>query len=172
MTARSLPLLVLWVAAPAWADHPYRGGAVATQHADASRAALEMLDQGGNAVDAAVAAAFALAVVGPYHSGLGGGGFALVYDAKATKARVLDFRETAPRGATRDMFVEQGLVVPGRSTDGALAVATPGAIAGYLELLAAAGKLKPAVVLAPAIRLAKKGFWVSPKYQQLAKVRS
>jgi gamma-glutamyltranspeptidase/glutathione hydrolase len=162
---------VLLAAGAARADRLYRGGAVATQHPYASQAALEMLDKGGNAVDAAVAAAFTLAVVGPYHSGLGGGGFALLYDAKAQRARVLDFRETAPHGASRDMYLKDNAIVPGLSTDGALAVATPGAIAGYLELLRTAGKLKPDVVLAPAIRAARKGFWVTPKYRQLAQVR-
>ncbi|MGZ3460946.1 MAG: gamma-glutamyltransferase, partial [Archangium sp.] len=156
---------------PAWAARPYRGGAVATAHPMASEAALRMLDKGGNAVDAAVAAAFTLAVVGPYHSGLGGGGFALVHDAKTGGTQVLDFREVAPQGATRDMYVKDGQVVPGLSTDGALSVAVPGAVAGYLELLEKHGKLPRAVVLQPAIEAARKGFWVSPKYQALATLR-
>lgn len=145
---------------------------MATAYPPASKAALEMLDQGGNAVDAAVAAAFVAAVVGPYHSGVGGGGFALVHDAKTGQTRVLDFREVAPKAASRDMYLKDGALVPGLSTDGALSVAVPGAVAGYLELLATHGKLKPAVVLAPAIQLAKQGFWVTPKYQQMATGRA
>ncbi len=170
---RGLVVLVLCVLGvpPAQAARPYRGGAVATAHPEASAAALEMLNKGGNAVDAAVAAAFTLAVVGPYHSGVGGGGFALVHEAKAGHTTVLDFREVAPQAATRDMYVKDGQVVPGLSTDGALSVAVPGAVAGYLELLQKHGKLSPAVVLAPAIRVARQGFWVSPKYQQMAEMR-
>jgi gamma-glutamyltranspeptidase/glutathione hydrolase len=150
---------------------PYRGGAVATAHAEASEAALKILDRGGNAVDAAVAAAFVLAVVAPYHSGIGGGGFALAFDAKTGEARLLDFREVAPAKATRDMFVRNGKVAPGLSMDGALAVAVPGAARGYLELLEVGGTMSRRAVLAPAIRLAGKGFWVSPKYQQMATAR-
>ncbi|RKH50223.1 gamma-glutamyltransferase, partial [Corallococcus llansteffanensis] len=105
-------------------------------------------------------------------SGVGGGGFALVHDAKSGDTRVLDFREVAPKAASRDMYLRDGALVPGLSTDGALSVAVPGAVAGYLELLATHGKLKPAVVLAPAIRLAKQGFWVTPKYQQMATGRA
>ncbi|MBU8894391.1 gamma-glutamyltransferase [Corallococcus sp. M34] len=166
--ARGLALAVVLVSAAAWAARPYRGGAVATAYPPASAAALQMLERGGNAVDAAVAAAFVAAVVGPYHSGVGGGGFALVHDAKSGQTRALDFREVAPKGASRDMYVKDGRLVPGLSTDGALSVAVPGAVAGYLELLSAHGKLKPSVVLAPAIRLAREGFWVTPKYQQMA----
>ncbi|MBJ6761042.1 gamma-glutamyltransferase [Myxococcaceae bacterium JPH2] len=166
--ARGLALAVVLVSAAAWAARPYRGGAVATAYPPASAAALQMLERGGNAVDAAVAAAFVAAVVGPYHSGVGGGGFALVHDAKSGQTRALDFREVAPKGASRDMYVKDGRLVPGLSTDGALSVAVPGAVAGYLELLATHGKLKPSVVLAPAIQLAREGFWVTPKYQQMA----
>src|SRR5450755_25026 len=89
----------LLLAFPAWADRLYRGGVVATAYPDASKAALEMLDRGGNAFDAAVAAAFAAGVVGPYHNGVGGGGFALAYEAKGQKTLALDFREVAPAGA-------------------------------------------------------------------------
>lgn len=167
----AVALMALVMAWPAWAARPYRGGAVATAHPMASEAALRMLDKGGNAVDAAVAAAFTLAVVGPYHSGLGGGGFALVHEAKTGGTRVLDFREVAPKGATRDMYLKEGQVVPGLSTDGATSVAVPGAVAGYLELLEKHGKLPRAVVLQPAIDAARKGFWVSPKYQAMATLR-
>src|SRR5262245_50380541 len=127
---RAVPFL--FVAAAAAADPTYRGGAVASQHPAASEAALAMLEQGGNAVDAAVAAAFVLSVVGPYHSGLGGGGFALFWDAKEKKASVLDFREVAPASASRDMFVADGGVIAKASTDGPRAVAVPGAVKGYL----------------------------------------
>ena len=166
----SLVALVLLANAAA-ASRPYRGGAVATAHAEASETALAILDRGGNAVDAAVAAAFVLAVVAPYHSGIGGGGFALTFEAKSGEARLHDFREVAPAAATREMFVRDGKVVPGLSTDGALSVAVPGAARGYLELLEKGGTLSRRVVMAPAIRLAAEGFWVSPKYQQLAAAR-
>jgi gamma-glutamyltranspeptidase / glutathione hydrolase len=144
---------------------------VATAYPDASKAALEMLQRGGNAFDAAVAAAFAAGVVGPYHNGVGGGGFALAYEAKGQKTLALDFREVAPAGASRDMYVRNGKVVSELATDGALSIAVPGAVEGYLALLAKAGVLKPEVVLAPAIRLAKQGFRVTPKYQAMARMR-
>ena len=167
---RTALVLALVAAFPAWAARPYRGGAVATAHPVASEAALRMLQKGGNAVDAAVAAAFTLAVVGPYHSGLGGGGFALVHDTKGA-THVLDFREVAPQAASRDMYVKDGKVVPGLSTDGVLSVAVPGAVAGYLELLEKHGKLPRAVVLQPALDAARNGFWVTPKYQAMATLR-
>jgi gamma-glutamyltranspeptidase/glutathione hydrolase len=170
-TLRLLAAFTALVAFPAPAARPYRGGVVATQHPYASEAALQMLDAGGNAVDAAVAAAFVLAVVAPYHSGVGGGGFALGWDVDARKPWALDFRETAPAAASRDMYVKDGQPVPGLSTDGGLSVAVPGAVAGYLELLETRGKLPRRAVLAPAIRRAREGFWVTPKYQQLAQVR-
>lgn len=165
-------LMSLWVAAPAWADRLYRGGAVAAAHPAASQAGVEMLDKGGNAVDAAVAAAFVMAVVGPYHSGLGGGGFALTWSAATQQATVLDFREVAPAAARSDLFVREGKVVEALSTDGPLAVAVPGAVKGYLALHAKGGKLKREVVLAPALRLAREGFWVSPKYRAMAEGRA
>lgn len=164
-------VLLLAVPFPALAARPYRGGVVATAHPLASQAALSMLEKGGNATDAAIAAAFVLSVVGPYHSGIGGGGFALVHDAKTKKTTALDFRETAPAAATRDMYLKDGQVVPGASTDGALSVAVPGAAKGYLELIEKHGKLPRATVLAPAIAAAKKGFWVTPKYRQIANAR-
>jgi gamma-glutamyltranspeptidase / glutathione hydrolase len=154
-----------------WADRLYQGGVVATAYPDASKAALEMLDRGGNAVDAAVAATFAAGVVGPYHNGIGGGGFALAYQAKERKTLALDFREVAPAGASRDMYVRDGKVVSELATDGALSIGVPGAAQGYLALLARLGTLRPEVVLAPAIRLAREGFLVTPKYQAMARMR-
>lgn len=142
----------------------YRGGAVAAAHPWATRAALEMLDKGGSAEDAAVAAAFMMAVIGPYHSGLGGGGFAMVHDVKAARTRFLDFREVAPAAAARDMFLRDGKLVPNLSVEGGLAVAVPGAVAGYLELHAHGGRLPLRTVMAPAIAAAKNGLWVTPTY--------
>jgi gamma-glutamyltranspeptidase/glutathione hydrolase len=163
-------LLLLLLALPARAARPYRGGVVASAYPQAAEAALQMLDRGGNAVDAAVAAAFAAGVVGPYHNGLAGGGFALLaVQGKDTLA--LDFREVAPAAATRDMYLRDGKPVPALSTDGALSVAVPNAVNGYLALLEKAGSLPRSIVLAPAIRLAREGFLVTPKYHQLARPR-
>jgi gamma-glutamyltranspeptidase/glutathione hydrolase len=160
-------VLLLLLALPAQAARPYRGGVVATLYPQASEAGLQMLDRGGNAVDAAVATAFAAAVVGPYHNGLAGGGFALLsLQGKDTLA--LDFREVAPAAASRDMFLRDGKPVPGLSTDGGLSVAVPNAVNGYLALLERAGSLPRSVVLAPAIRLAREGLVVTPKYRQMA----
>lgn len=168
---RPLVAVALLVAGAAFASRPYRGGAVATAHPAATAAAVRMLDQGGNAVDAAVAAAFTLAVVAPYHSGLGGGGVAVVHDRAKNEQRFLEFREVAPGAATRDMFLRDGQVVPALSTDGGLAVGVPGAAAGYLELHARLGRLKRREVLAPAIAAARGGFWVTPVFQSVAATR-
>jgi gamma-glutamyltranspeptidase / glutathione hydrolase len=166
LLAASLLLLV----APARAARPYRGGVVASAYPQAAEAALQMLDRGGNAVDAAVAAAFVAGVVGPYQNSLGGGGFALVaLDGKDTLA--LDFREVAPALASRDMFLRDGKPVPELAKDGGLSVAVPNAVNGYLALLERAGSLPRSVVLGPAIRLAREGFPVTPKYRQTATAR-
>jgi gamma-glutamyltranspeptidase/glutathione hydrolase len=162
-------LLCCLLALPSLAARPYRGGVVAAAHPLGSAAGEEMLSSGGNAIDAVVAAAFTMAVVGPYHSGLGGGGFAVVKVPQGEFA--FDFREVAPAAATRDMFLTNGVVPPGASTDGALSVAVPGAVMGYLELHAKYGKLPRQRVLAPAIRAASKGFPVTPKYRDLATLR-
>jgi gamma-glutamyltranspeptidase / glutathione hydrolase len=161
------PLLLLLLALPAHAARPYRGGVVASLYPQASDAGLQMLDRGGNAVDAAVAMAFAAAVVGPFHNGLAGGGFALV-SPQGKELLALDFREVAPAAASRDMFLRDGKPVPRLSTDGALSVAVPNAVNGYLALLEKAGSLPRSVVLAPAIRLAREGLVVTPKYRQMA----
>jgi gamma-glutamyltranspeptidase/glutathione hydrolase len=144
---------------------------VATAHPAATAAALSMLNRGGNAVDAAIAAAFTLAVVDPTHSGLGGGGFALLHDVQSGRTRALDFREPAPAAASRDMYLRSGKLDPKLVTDGALAVAVPGAVAGYFEALSKSGTFKPQVILAPAIRAARQGFVVTPMYQRLASRR-
>ncbi|MCC6334536.1 MAG: gamma-glutamyltransferase [Myxococcales bacterium] len=169
--ARWVALTMLLLALPAFAAPPFSKGAVAAAHSTGSAAGKEMLDAGGNAIDAAVAAAFTMAVVGPYHSGLGGGGFAVVHLAKEGKDLAFDFREVAPKGASRDMYVRDGAFVPALATDGALSVAVPGAVKGYLELHAKYGRLPRAKVLAPAIRAATQGFPVTPRYVAMAKHR-
>lgn len=167
----ALVAVSLLAGASARAGRPYRGGAVATAYPPASEAALLMLKMGGNAVDAAVAAAFVAGVAGPYHNGIGGGGFALLYDAKAKKTEAFDFREVAPLGASHDMYLKDGQPAAELSRDGATSVAVPGAVKGYLEMLKKHGTLSPSVVLAPAIALARTGIWVTPKYQSMARLR-
>jgi gamma-glutamyltranspeptidase/glutathione hydrolase len=143
-----------------------RRGAVASAHPIASQVGVLMLDRGGNAVDAAVATAFALAVVEPYSAGLGGGGFALLYDAKSGERRALDFRETAPQAATRDMYLREGAPVAALSQDGPLSVGVPGFVAGMAEMHASGGgKLPFAMLIEPAIALAAEGFPVYPMLQ-------
>ncbi len=164
---RLLAGLVLLLALPALAARPYRGGVVSSLYPPAAEAGLQMLDRGGNAADAAVAMAFAAGVVGPYHNGLAGGGFAVVA-LQGKDILALDFREVAPAAASRDMFLRDGKPVPGLSTDGGLSVAVPNAVNGYLALLEKAGSLPRSVVLAPAIRLARDGLLVTPKYRQMA----
>ncbi len=167
---RALTLIAV-LALPAFAARPWSGGAVAAAHPLGSAAGREMLEAGGNAVDAAVATAFTMAVVGPYHSGLGGGGFAVVHLVKDGTEVAFDFREVAPAKATRDMYLVDGKLVPEKATDGALSIAVPGAVKGYLELHSKYGKLPRAKVLAPAIRAATQGFVVTPKYRDLATKR-
>ena len=167
---RLLPLLLLSLSAPA-AALPASGtrGVAATAHPAATEAALEMLEAGGTAADAACAAAFTLAVVEPYSSGIGGGGFALVKHGEALV--FLDFREVAPKAATTTMFLRDGVADPALSRDGPLSAGVPGAVAGYLELQRRWGKLPRSKVLAPAIRVARKGFLVDAKYRDMVKVR-
>jgi gamma-glutamyltranspeptidase/glutathione hydrolase len=137
---------------------PPSTGAVAADHPLASEAGAEVLRAGGNAVDAAVAAALAGGVVQPHSSGLGGGGFALVV-IPGQDPWALDFREVAPASASAGMYLDQaGAVVPGLSEHGPLAVAVPGEARGLAELLERHGRLEPEVVAAPAIRLARDGF--------------
>ncbi|MBI2963786.1 MAG: gamma-glutamyltransferase [Deltaproteobacteria bacterium] len=141
---------------PLWAAAAH--GMVAAEHELAAQAGVEMFRRGGNAVDAAVAAVFATGVVNPSSCGIGGGGFALVHDARSHRLEVLDFRETAPRGAAAHMYVRDGQVDPRLSLRGALAVAVPGEVRGLTRLLRDFGTLPLATVLEPAIRHAAQGF--------------
>ncbi|HMC35185.1 MAG TPA: gamma-glutamyltransferase, partial [Myxococcales bacterium] len=133
-------------------------GAVATADTAASQAGASLLRAGGNAADAAAAAAFALAVVEPQSSGIGGGGFALVYLARDRQVRVLDFREVAPAAASPQMYVQDGKAREDLASAGPLAVAVPGAVRGYVELLKRFGRRSLQDALAPAIDLAIHGF--------------
>ena len=140
-------------------------GMVASAHRYATAAGKRMLAEGGNAVDAAVATAFAISVTLPYSAGIGGGGFLLLREGDSGKIRALDFRERAPLAATRDMYVDdRGEVIPKASTDGYRSVAVPGTVAGLYEVHRRYGRLSWATVLAPAIRLAKAGFDVTGLY--------
>ncbi|MDJ0787963.1 MAG: gamma-glutamyltransferase [Myxococcota bacterium] len=167
MTARP-PLWIVWLAlalealvaaaghaaAPAPARSPL--GMVVTPHPEATRAGLEMLEAGGNAIDAAVAAAFSLGVTQPQSTGIGGGAFILVRLADGSTF-ALDARETAPAASTPDMYTQEGL--PERpSLLGGLASGVPGMVAGLSQALETWGSLPLAKTLAPAIRSAEEGY--------------
>jgi gamma-glutamyltranspeptidase / glutathione hydrolase len=140
-------------------DAQQRGaGLVVSDSRLATEAGMEILKAGGNAVDAAVATAFALAVVDQAASGLGGGGFMMIYDARDKRAHALDFRETAPEAARADLYVRNGKLAPSLSLTGGLAVAVPGELAGLLTAMKRFGSLSLAALIAPAIRLAMEGF--------------
>jgi gamma-glutamyltranspeptidase/glutathione hydrolase len=141
------------------------GGAVASAAFPATEAGLEILRAGGNAADAAVATALALAVVRPRAGNLGGGGFAVA--RFGTEIKTLDFRETAPAEATRDMYLnDRGEPRPKASLVGPLAAGVPGSPAGLYELHRELGRLPWAEVVAPAIRLARGGFMVDRRLEK------
>ncbi|GET37206.1 gamma-glutamyltransferase family protein [Microseira wollei] len=172
---------LLWPHKPASAAfiQPQRSkkGMVVSAHPLASEAGLAILKKGGNAVDAAVATAFAISVVEPFSAGIGGGGFLLLHLAQTGEMKALDFRERAPLRATRDMYLDsQGKVRPNASVNGYLAVAVPGTVAGLAEVHRRYGKLPWREVVAPAIRLADEGFIVSPvrtwRFSQISETRT
>jgi gamma-glutamyltranspeptidase/glutathione hydrolase len=144
--------------APVAAEH----GMVVTAQAYATRIGVEVLKKGGNAVDAAVAVGYALAVVYPAAGNLGGGGFVTLQLADGRKT-FIDFRETAPLAATATMYLDKdGNVVPELSTRGHLAVAVPGTVAGLEYLRERYGTRPRAELIAPSIRLAQDGFVLGP----------
>jgi gamma-glutamyltranspeptidase/glutathione hydrolase len=132
-------------------------GMVATVNPLATDAGVAALAEGGNAVDAAIAAAVTLGVVDGYNSGIGGGCFVLIRQADGTFLAI-DGRETAPAAAKRDMYLRDGNAVANLSRTGPLAVATPGAVAAYAMALDLAGKRSLADALLPATELADRGF--------------
>jgi len=137
-------------------------GVVAVSHSAAAAAGAQMLAQGGNAIDAAAAVQFALNVVEPQSSGIGGGGFMLIHLAKTGETFVVDSRERAPGAASADMFAPDGLPMefPLASTSG-LAVGVPGTLRGIDTALTRWGTKKLADTLVPAIELAERGFRVN-----------
>ena len=156
---------------PALAGQP-PAAAVASAHPAATKAGLEILEAGGNAFDAAVAVSAVLAVVEPYGSGLGGGGFWLLHLAGDGRQVMIDGRERAPLAAHRDMYLDgQGEVVPRLSIDGPLAAGIPGEPAALAHIAERYGRLPLGRTLAPAIRLAREGFPVDAEYRRLAGFR-
>ena len=144
---------------PIWAQH----GMVASQESVATRVGVDILKQGGNAIDAAVAVGFALAVTLPRAGNIGGGGFMLVHLAKENKTIAIDYREVAPSHAHKDIFLnEQGDAVAKLSREHGLAVGVPGTVMGMELALNKYGTMKMEQVIAPAIKLAKDGFTVTP----------
>lgn len=140
-----------------------KNGMVASAHEEASKAGIEIMKMGGNAVDAAIATHFALSVVFPFAGNLGGGGFAVIRD-KNGKVYTLDFREKAPLKAHRDMYLDKdGNVINGLSLKGHLASGVPGSVDGMVEMHKKLGKLAWEKLLEPAILLAEKGVLLSEK---------
>jgi gamma-glutamyltranspeptidase/glutathione hydrolase len=159
-----MALLTALAAVPAPAStHPVHAAhaIVVSVHELASQVGVEIMQGGGNAIDAAVATGFALAVVHPAAGNIGGGGFMLIRRADG-KAHFIDYREKAPAAATRDMYLDpQGNVIAGASEIGYKAIGVPGSVAGMVYAEHKYGKLTLNQVIAPAIRLAREGYALS-----------
>jgi gamma-glutamyltranspeptidase / glutathione hydrolase len=179
VTVADQPLRILYESASKRPATDYQAqsdkGMVVAAHPLASAAGALMLEKGGTAMDAAVAASFVISVVRPQSTGLGGGGFMLVHDQMGKRQRIFDFRERAPHLATSDMYATksgvekimtyEGHPVKDPSINGHLAVAIPGLVKGLLEAHKEYGKLDLKDVIAPAIEIARNGF---PVYKELA----
>jgi gamma-glutamyltranspeptidase/glutathione hydrolase len=157
-------LVVIWsvVARSAVAEPAVtaRNGMVVAQEARAARIGVAVLEKGGNAVDAAVATGFALAVTYPRAGNIGGGGYMVIHLANRATDIAIDYRETAPAATTRDIFLdEKGEADPGKSRDSALAIGVPGTVAGLAlaHQRFGSGRLTLAQLIAPAIKLAREG---------------
>lgn len=166
----AIPALIALTAAslPAQQEAVFQRSVVAADHPAASEAGASIMRQGGNAVDAAVATSFALAVVRPASCGVGGGGFMLIWNAEKQTAVSLDYRERAPAAATRDMYLKPAAGVGGNATAtesegepgsvrGALAAGIPGTVAGLCHAAETYGSLPLNKLLEPAIRLCREG---------------
>jgi gamma-glutamyltranspeptidase/glutathione hydrolase len=164
-------VLLCVFSAQASPDHPDQA-AIASPHPTATAAGQEILVDGGNAFDAAVAISATLAVVEPYGSGLGGGGFFLLRQSgEPVQYQFLDAREKAPLKAKPRMFHRNGIVQPDLSLNGPLAAAIPGLPAALVELAERYGRLPLSISLAPAIRVAYRGFKVDSIYRERASWR-
>ncbi len=158
-----------------------RNGMVVSQHYLATNAGHSILEEGGNAYDAAIAVAFALAVVLPRAGNIGGGGFMVMFDEASQESYSIDYRETAPETATKDMFLNSdGSVNKKRATQGVLSIGVPGTVYGMWEVHKKFGSLPWSKLLAPAIELAEDGFLISPfmadalnkRYKKLGKYKN
>ena len=143
-------------------------GAVATVHPLATEVGLQILRDGGNAVDAAIAAAFTLGVVDCHNSGIGGGCF-IVLRLHDGSLIAIDGRETAPAKLDRKLFMDQGKIVPERSRTGPLAVGTPGALAAYVYAAEKYGSLSLKKLLLPATAIAEQGFPIDATFARRIK---
>ena len=148
---------------PSWAGKAFRQGVVTVANRYGAEAVARILEQGGNAIDAAVAIAYALNVVEPQSAGIGGGGFMLIHIARTGETFAIDSRERAPAKATPDMFVG----VPSPSLQG-VAVGVPGMVRGTALALQQYGNLSLGQVLQPAIRLAEDGFAATARYSAVS----
>ena len=168
MKARVLLLSLLVFTLPAFAAGPKPPqAAVASAHPLATKAGMEILDQGGNAFDAAVAVSAALSVVEPYSSGIGGGGLWLLHRSSDGIDTLVDGREYAPGAASADMYQDKsGQVIPRASMDGPLSSAIPGMPAALVYMAQRYGKLGLAKDLAPAIKLARDGFPLDQRFHE------
>jgi len=146
---------------PSWAGQAYRQGVVSVANPYGAEAGAKVLEQGGNAIDAAVAIAYALNVVEPQSAGIGGGGFMMIHLAKSGQTFAVDSREKAPAGATPGMFA--GKTFANASTSG-IAVGVPGMVRGTALAVERWGRLPLATSIAPAIALAGSGFAATPRY--------
>ena len=166
-------LLIITVisGSPLYADS--HKAAIASAHPLATAAGFEVLAKGGNVFDAAVAVSAALAVLEPFGSGLGGGGYWLLHRQKDGFETMIDGREKATLAAHKDMFLDKnGRVIPKLAIDGALATAIPGLPAALVHIAEHYGQLPLADSLAPAIRYAKTGFAISERYLKILKLRA
>jgi len=174
MSKISLIFSLLFVSTALWAASETKPSqaAIASAHPVATHAGFEILEKGGNAFDAAVAVSATLAVVEPYSSGIGGGGFWLLHVNKNKKDIMIDGREVAPLKATRNMYLDkEGKVIPGLSVNGALAAGIPGEPAALVHIAKKYGRLALKETLAPAIRAAEKGFVVTEHYRRMSGFR-
>ncbi len=170
--ARLFSCLLVVLHGPVQAGEITTTAGIASAHPLATKAGMKILRQGGNAFDAAIAITSTLAVVEPYSSGLGGGGFWLLYQKKTNKYIMIDGREKAPLAATRDMYLDKkGNVEPGKSMQGALASGIPGVPAAMVYLARHYGRFTLNKNLAHAVNYARHGYRINKTYRLYAKLR-